>query len=57
MLMENGWKTLCLQKDVKKWMLETTLPKYEDFDKDSNPFRAFDFFLTKRTSFFPLGFA
>ena len=35
----------CLKKDVENWMLETTLPKHEDYEKDSNSFCTVDFFL------------
>ena len=43
-----------MEKDVENWMLETTLPKYADCEKDLNPIRAFEnvYFITKRTSFF-----
>ena len=39
---------------MENWMLETTLPKYADCEKDLNPIRAFGnvYFITKRTSFF-----
>ena len=39
---------------MENWMLETTLPKYADCEKDLNPIRAFEnvYFITKRTSFF-----
>ena len=43
-----------MEKDVENWMLETTLPKYADCEKDLNPIRAFEnvYFITKGTSFF-----
>ena len=44
---------MLMEKDVENWMLETTLPKYADCEKDLNPIRAFENFylITKRTSF------
>ena len=36
----------------KKNVEKATLPKYEDYQKDSNPFPTIEIFLTKRTSFF-----
>ena len=41
-----------MEKDVENWMLETTLLKYADCEKDLNPIRAFEnfYFITKRTS-------
>ena len=42
---------MLMKKDVENWMLETTLPKYADCEKDLNPIRAFEifYFITKRT--------
>ena len=48
---------MLMEKDVENLMLETTLPKYADCEKDLNLIRAFENFyiiLTKRTSFFYL---
>ena len=45
---------MLMEKDVENWMLETTLPKYADCERDLNPIRAFGnfYFITKRASFF-----
>ena len=43
-----------MEKDVENWMLETTLPKYADCEKDLNLICTFEnlYFITIRTSFF-----
>ena len=44
---------MLMEKDVESWMLETTLPKYADCERDLNPIREFGnfYFITKRVSF------
>ena len=44
---------MLMEKDVESWMLETTLPKYADCERDLNPIREFGnfYFITKRASF------
>ena len=43
---------MLMKKDVKNWMLETTLPKYADCEKDLNPIRALRFFILLRKGHF-----